>query len=101
MLPDKSAVLGHVGANFRAERNQAAPIAVWDIGQPAGKAVNGLVLRLSTRKAAGRREDMTYHTLFAALCAVLAANIIVAVIAIIKAYREEERVRRLSRFAPG
>jgi len=67
----------------------------------AGKAVNGLVLRLSTRKAAGRREDMTYHTLFAALCAVLAANIIVAVIAIIRAYREEKRVRRLSRFAPG
>ena len=32
---------------------------------------------------------MNYQILFAALCAVIAANILVAVIAILRAYREE------------
>jgi hypothetical protein len=44
---------------------------------------------------------MTYQILFAALCAVIAANILVAVIAIIRAFREEKRIRRFSGFAPG
>jgi hypothetical protein len=43
---------------------------------------------------------MTYQMLFAALCAVIAANILVAAIAIIRAFREE-RSRRFSGFAPG
>ncbi|MGH6826969.1 hypothetical protein [Methyloceanibacter sp.] len=43
---------------------------------------------------------MTYQILFAALCAVIAGNILVAVIAIIRAYREEKSIRRFSRFAP-
>ena len=43
---------------------------------------------------------MTYQILFAGLCAVIAANILVAVIAIIRAYREEKNIRRFSRFAP-
>jgi len=42
---------------------------------------------------------MSYQILFAALCAVIAANILVAVIAIIRAYREEKRSRRFSGFA--
>jgi hypothetical protein len=33
------------------------------------------------------------------LCAVIAANILVAVIAIIRAFREEKRIRRFSGFA--
>jgi hypothetical protein len=44
---------------------------------------------------------MNYQILFAALCAVIAANILVAVIAITRAYREEKRIRRFSGFAPG
>jgi hypothetical protein len=44
---------------------------------------------------------MNYQILFAALCAVIAANILVAVIAIIRAFREEKRIRRFSGFAPG
>ncbi len=43
---------------------------------------------------------MSFQILFAALCAVIAANILVAVIAIIRAYREEKRIRRSSR-SPG
>jgi hypothetical protein len=39
---------------------------------------------------------MNYQILFAALCAVIAANILVAVIAIIRAYREENRIRHFS-----
>jgi hypothetical protein len=44
---------------------------------------------------------MSIEMLFAALCAVIAANILVAVFAIIRAYREENRIRRSSRFATG
>jgi hypothetical protein len=49
---------------------------------------------------------MSYQMFFAALCAVIAANVLVAVIAIIRAYREEtyrevKRIRRFSGFAPG
>jgi hypothetical protein len=44
---------------------------------------------------------MNYQILFAGLCAVIAANILVAVIAIIRAYREEKRIRRFSGFTPG
>jgi hypothetical protein len=44
---------------------------------------------------------MNYHIHFSALCAVIAANILVAVIAIIRAYRDEKRIRRFSGFAPG
>jgi hypothetical protein len=44
---------------------------------------------------------MNYHILFSALCAVIAANFLVAVIAIIRSYREEKRIRRFSGFAPG
>jgi len=51
----------------------------------------GARLRPSTRK--GQREKhMNYQILFAALCAVIAANILVAVIAIVRAYREENRI---------
>lgn len=35
---------------------------------------------------------MTFHMLFWALCAVVAANVAVAIIAIAKAYREERRL---------
>lgn len=43
---------------------------------------------------------MNYQILFAALCAVIAANILVAAIAIIRAYREEKTTpRRFSGFA--
>jgi hypothetical protein len=35
---------------------------------------------------------MTFHMLFWALCAVVAANVAVAVIAIAKAYRDERRL---------
>jgi len=38
---------------------------------------------------------MDYEILFTALCAVIAANILVAVIAIIRAFRKEKRVRRV------
>jgi hypothetical protein len=44
---------------------------------------------------------MNYQILFAALCAVIAANILVAVVAIIRAYREEKRIRHFSGFAPS
>jgi hypothetical protein len=44
---------------------------------------------------------MNYQILFAGLSAVIAANILVAVIAIIRAYREEKRIRRFSGFTPG
>jgi hypothetical protein len=44
---------------------------------------------------------MIYQILFLALCAALAANIVVVVIAIIRAYREEKRARRFSGFDPG
>ena len=43
---------------------------------------------------------MTYQILFAALCAVITGHILVAVIAIIRAFGEE-RTRRFSGFAPG
>ena len=43
---------------------------------------------------------MSYQIVFAMLCAVIAANILVAIIAIIRAYREEKSIRRFSRFAP-
>jgi hypothetical protein len=43
---------------------------------------------------------MNYQILFAALCALIAGHILVAVIAIIRAFREE-RTRRFSGFAPG
>jgi hypothetical protein len=35
---------------------------------------------------------MTFHMMFWALCAVVAANVVVAVIAIAKAYRDERRL---------
>ena len=49
---------------------------------------------------------MIYFILFLALCAVIAANILVVVIALRKAYREETRIRRVSQrvrtgFVPG
>ncbi len=49
---------------------------------------------------------MTYQMLLAGLGAVIAANILVAVIAIIRAYREEayqeaKKIRRFSGFAPS
>jgi hypothetical protein len=44
---------------------------------------------------------MSYQILSAGLCAVIAANVLVAVIAIIRAYREEKKSRRFSGFAPG
>ena len=44
---------------------------------------------------------MNYQILFAGLCAVIAANLLVAVIAIIRTYREEKRIRRFSGFTPG
>jgi hypothetical protein len=62
--------------------------------------MEGLV-RDSQREKARGREHMNYQILFAALCAVIAANILVAVIAIARAYREEKRIRRFSGFAPG
>ena len=43
---------------------------------------------------------MNYQILFAGLCAVIAANILVAVIAIIRAYREEKRNSTLFRLHP-
>jgi len=58
----------------------------------------GARLRLSTSKD---QRETTYQILFAGLCAVIAANILVAVIAIIRAYREEKRIRRFSGFTPG
>jgi hypothetical protein len=66
---------------------------------PEGK--EGLV-RKPTKKT-GRREPMSFQILLAALCAVIAANIFVAVIAILRAYREEayleaQRFRRASSF---
>jgi hypothetical protein len=36
-------------------------------------------------------DIMSYHNLFWALCAVIAANIVVATIAIVRAYRDERR----------
>lgn len=50
--------------------------------------------------------NMIYFILFLALCAVIAANILVVVIALRKAYREETRIRRVSQrvrtgFVPG
>jgi hypothetical protein len=56
-------------------------------------------LRPSTGKARGK-EHMNYQILFAALCALIAGHILVAIIAIIRAFREE-RTRRFSGFAPG
>ena len=49
---------------------------------------------------------MVYYILFWALCAVIAANMVVVVIAIRKAYREARRIRHVSQrvrtgFAPG
>ena len=44
---------------------------------------------------------MIYQILFLALCAVIAANLLVVAIAINKAYRQEKRARRFSGFAPG
>jgi hypothetical protein len=38
------------------------------------------------------RENMSYHFLFWALCAVIAANVVVVIIAITKAYRDEGRL---------
>jgi len=35
---------------------------------------------------------MTYHLLFWALCAVLAAHVVVAIVSIVKAYRDEGRL---------
>jgi len=59
----------------------------------AGKARRGR-LGLSTRtRPEGKHMD--YEILFTALCAVIAANILVAVIAIIRAFRKEKRVRRV------
>ena len=43
---------------------------------------------------------MSYQIVFAMLCVAIAANILVAVIAIVRAYREEKGIRRFSRFAP-
>jgi hypothetical protein len=70
----------------------------------AGKARERLV-RDTTKN--GRMEGtMTYQMLLAGLGAVIAANILVAVIAIIRAYREEayqeaKKIRRFSGFAPS
>lgn len=58
------------------------------------------LVRAPQRETARGKEHMTYQILFAALCAVIAGNILVAVIAIIRAYREEKSIRRFSRFAP-
>jgi len=44
---------------------------------------------------------MSYQVLFAALCAVIASNIIVAIIAIVRSYRQEKRIPRFSGFAPS
>jgi hypothetical protein len=44
---------------------------------------------------------MSYQILFAGLCAVIAFNILVAIIAIMRAYREERRSRGFSGFAQG
>ena len=49
---------------------------------------------------------MSYQILLAGLGAVIAANVLVAVIAILRAYREEasqeaRKIRRFSGFAPG
>jgi hypothetical protein len=56
------------------------------------------------RKGARKRPggvSMSYQILFAMLCAVIAANVLVAVIAIVRAYRGEKRIRRFSGYAPG
>jgi hypothetical protein len=44
---------------------------------------------------------MSYQILLAGLGAVIAANVLVAVIAILRAFREEKRIQRFSSFAPG
>jgi hypothetical protein len=48
---------------------------------------------------------MSFQVLFAALCAVIAVNILVVVVAIRNAYREERRIRHSQRvrasFAQG
>ena len=44
---------------------------------------------------------MSYHILFCMLCAVIAANILVVVIAITKAYRDERIERRFGTFRSG
>jgi hypothetical protein len=46
-------------------------------------------------------KPMSYQILFAGLCAVIAFNILVAIIAIMRAYREERRSRGFSGFAQG
>ena len=50
-------------------------------------------------------NTMSFQVLFVALCAVIAVNILVVVIAIRNAYREERRIRHSQRvragFAPG
>jgi len=80
-------------------RNQEALITVLMNGHVVPGKARGLSERLSTRK--GQREyAMSYHILFAALCAVIAANVLVAGIAITRAYREEKRSRRFVGFAP-
>lgn len=61
----------------------------------------GARLNSLNEKRARGKEHMTYQVLFATLCAVIAANILVAVIAIIRTFREEKRIRRFSGFAPG
>jgi hypothetical protein len=60
----------------------------------AGKARSGSSQPLNGKKARGSNQ-MNYHALFAALCVAIAVNILVAVIAIIRAYREEKRIRHL------
>ena len=50
---------------------------------------------------ARRREHMIYQILFLGLSVVIAANILIVVIALTRAYREERRGRRFSGFAPG
>jgi len=64
-LPDKSAVLGHVRANFPAERNQAAPIAVWDIGHSCRKGSKRARLKALNEKS-GRTEGR--HDLPHSIC---------------------------------
>ena len=44
---------------------------------------------------------MIYQILFLGLSVVIAANILILVIALTRAYREERRGRRFSGFAPG